>query len=138
MSSLDFTAFLKLVAHKKASDLFITAGVPPSMKLHGKVVLLTQEPLEPKKTHYAEVIAISALSLLRLLNDILDASKLEQATVQFEQIDFSLYAVCDHCVETMGVLAQRKGAAHQGGGRDGEGDERVHHPGVWFRGCTCT
>ncbi|MFN7293696.1 MAG: type IV pili twitching motility protein PilT, partial [Lysobacteraceae bacterium] len=45
MSSIDFTSFLKLMAHKKASDLFITAGVPPSMKLHGKVVPITQEPL---------------------------------------------------------------------------------------------
>ena len=34
-SSIDFTSFLKLMAHKKASDLFITAGVPPSMKVHG-------------------------------------------------------------------------------------------------------
>ncbi|HAI58351.1 MAG TPA: type IV pili twitching motility protein PilT [Xanthomonadaceae bacterium] len=45
MSSIDFTSFLKLMAHKKASDLFITAGVPPSMKLHGKLVPITQEPL---------------------------------------------------------------------------------------------
>jgi twitching motility protein PilU len=35
MSSIDFTSFLKLMAHKKASDLFITAGMPPSMKVHG-------------------------------------------------------------------------------------------------------
>ena len=29
MSSIDFTSFLKLMAHQKASDLFITAGMPP-------------------------------------------------------------------------------------------------------------
>ncbi len=45
MSSIDFTSFLKLMAHKKASDLFITAGVPPSMKVHGKLVPITQEAL---------------------------------------------------------------------------------------------
>jgi twitching motility protein PilU len=28
-SSIDFTSFLKLMAHKKASDLFITAGIRP-------------------------------------------------------------------------------------------------------------
>ena len=27
MSDFDFTSFLKLMVHKKASDLFITAGV---------------------------------------------------------------------------------------------------------------
>ena len=40
MSSIDFTSFLKLMAHKKASDLFITAGMPPSMKVNGKNWLL--------------------------------------------------------------------------------------------------
>ena len=50
MSSIDFTSFLKLMAHKKASDLFITAGVPPSMKLHGKLVSITQEPLTPTQS----------------------------------------------------------------------------------------
>jgi twitching motility protein PilU len=50
MSSIDFTSFLKLMAHKKASDLFITAGVPPSMKLHGKLVPITQEPLTPTQS----------------------------------------------------------------------------------------
>ena len=50
MSSIDFTSFLKLMAHKKASDLFITAGVPPSMKLHGKLVPITQEPLSSNQS----------------------------------------------------------------------------------------
>jgi len=50
MSSIDFTSFLKLMAHKKASDPFITAGVPPSMKLHGKLVPITQEPLTPAQS----------------------------------------------------------------------------------------
>ena len=27
MSSIDFTSFLKLMAHKKASDLFVTVGI---------------------------------------------------------------------------------------------------------------
>lgn len=50
MSSIDFTSFLKLMAHKKASDLFITAGVPPSMKVQGKVSAITQSPLTPQQS----------------------------------------------------------------------------------------
>jgi len=50
MSSIDFTSFLKLMAHKKASDLFITAGVPPSMKLNGKLSPITQSPLTPQQS----------------------------------------------------------------------------------------
>jgi Tfp pilus assembly ATPase PilU len=33
-----FSDLLKLMIHKKASDLFITAGVPPSIKIDGKVI----------------------------------------------------------------------------------------------------
>ena len=50
MSSIDFTSFLKLMAHKKASDLFITAGVPPSMKVMGKLSPITQNPLTPQQS----------------------------------------------------------------------------------------
>ena len=50
MSSIDFTSFLKLMAHKKASDLFITAGVPPSIKIQGKVSAITQSPLTPQQS----------------------------------------------------------------------------------------
>ena len=48
--SIDFTSFLKLMAHQKASDLFITAGMPPSMKVHGKITPITQSPLTPQQS----------------------------------------------------------------------------------------
>ena len=50
MSTIDFTSFLKLMAHQKASDLFITAGMPPSMKVHGKISPITQSPLTPQQS----------------------------------------------------------------------------------------
>ena len=50
MSSIDFTSYLKLMAHKKASDLFVTAGVPPSMKVNGKIAPITQNPLTPQQS----------------------------------------------------------------------------------------
>lgn len=46
---MDFEKLLSLMVEKGASDLFITAGVPPSMKLHGKVVPVTTTPLSPEK-----------------------------------------------------------------------------------------
>src|SRR3546814_2757287 len=49
MSSIDFTSFLKLMAHQKASDLFITAGMPPSIKVNGKISPITQNPLTPQQ-----------------------------------------------------------------------------------------
>ncbi|GLQ95854.1 PilT/PilU family type 4a pilus ATPase [Dyella mobilis] len=50
MSEFDFTSFLKLMVHKKASDLFITAGVAPSMKVQGRVVPITQSPLSAQQS----------------------------------------------------------------------------------------
>lgn len=45
MTDFDFTSFLKLMVHKQASDLFITAGVAPSMKMQGRIAPITQSPL---------------------------------------------------------------------------------------------
>ena len=47
---MDFERLLQLMVEKGASDLFITAGVPPSIKLNGKVVPVTATPLSPEKT----------------------------------------------------------------------------------------
>ncbi len=47
---MDFDRLLTLMVEKGASDLFITAGVPPSVKLHGKVVPVTTTPLSPEKS----------------------------------------------------------------------------------------
>jgi twitching motility protein PilU len=50
MSNVDFSSFLKLMVHKKASDLFITAGIPPSMKVNGRIQPITQSPLTPQQS----------------------------------------------------------------------------------------
>lgn len=50
MSDFDFTAFLKLMVHQQASDLFITAGVAPSMKVQGRIVPITQSPLSMQQS----------------------------------------------------------------------------------------
>ncbi len=47
---MEFERLLKLMVEKGASDLFITAGVPPSMKVNGKIVPVTKNPLSPEQT----------------------------------------------------------------------------------------
>ena len=47
---MEFDKLLRLMVEKGASDLFITAGVPPSMKVNGQVVPVTKAPLSPEKT----------------------------------------------------------------------------------------
>ncbi len=47
---MDFEDLLRLMVEKGSSDLFITAGVPPSMKVNGKIVPISKTPLTPEKT----------------------------------------------------------------------------------------
>lgn len=47
---MDIEKLLNLMVEKGASDLFITAGVPPSVKINGRVVPVTTTPLSPEKT----------------------------------------------------------------------------------------
>ncbi|OAH96517.1 PilT/PilU family type 4a pilus ATPase [Methylomonas methanica] len=47
---MDFKALLALMVEKKASDLFITAGRPPSMKVNGKVVEVSKTILNSEQT----------------------------------------------------------------------------------------
>ncbi|MFO1374263.1 MAG: PilT/PilU family type 4a pilus ATPase [Agitococcus sp.] len=44
---MEFEDLLKLMVEKGGSDMFITAGVPPSIKLNGKIVPITKSPLSP-------------------------------------------------------------------------------------------
>lgn len=46
---MDFERLLSFMVEKGASDLFITAGVPPSVKLNGKVMPVTTSPLSPEQ-----------------------------------------------------------------------------------------
>lgn len=45
-----FEDLLRLMVEKGASDLFITAGVPPSIKVNGAVIPVNNTPLTPEKT----------------------------------------------------------------------------------------
>ncbi len=47
---MDFDKLLKVMVEKGGSDLFITAGVPPSIKIHGKIVPVTKAALTPEQT----------------------------------------------------------------------------------------
>ena len=47
---MQFEDLLQLMVEKGASDLFITAGVPPSIKINGSVLPINNKPLTPEKT----------------------------------------------------------------------------------------
>ena len=41
----NFQALLKLMVSKEASDLFLTEGLPPSLKINGSITQISEEPL---------------------------------------------------------------------------------------------
>jgi twitching motility protein PilU len=47
---MDFNALLTLVVKNKASDLFVTAGRQPSIKVNGKILPVNKIPLKPRQT----------------------------------------------------------------------------------------
>ena len=47
---MDINRYLRALAEKGGSDLFITAGVPPSMKVNGKIMPITKTPMSPEQT----------------------------------------------------------------------------------------
>lgn len=46
---MEFEKLLRVMVEKGASDLFITAGIPPSIKLNGRVMPITTTPLSPER-----------------------------------------------------------------------------------------
>ncbi len=46
---MELDTLLKLMVDKEASDLFVTRGVPPSIKIHGKVIPVGKTALSPER-----------------------------------------------------------------------------------------
>jgi twitching motility protein PilU len=46
---IDFDKLLKVVVEQGASDLFITAGLPPSIKVSGRMMPMSKTPLTPEQ-----------------------------------------------------------------------------------------
>ena len=71
--------------------------------------LLLASPLNPDQRKFAETVRLSADSLMAIINDILDVSKLEAGKVELESIDFSLETLIEDSVELMAPRAHDRG-----------------------------
>jgi twitching motility protein PilU len=57
---MEFEKLLTIMVEKGASDLFITAGVAPSIKVHGKLIPITKVPLTPEQARETVFSTMSA------------------------------------------------------------------------------
>lgn len=83
----------------------------PMNGLIGMAELLAYTPLTAEQRDHVNTIQVSGRSLLALLNDILDFSRLEAKSLTVQRTPFLLRSVADDCVEVMRPLASGKGLA---------------------------
>jgi len=70
--------------------------------------LLLDTPLDEDQRKYAEAVQQSGESLLAIVNDILDISKLEAGKVELEQIEFDLLETVEDAVALLAARAHDK------------------------------
>ncbi|MEI8244024.1 MAG: ATP-binding protein, partial [bacterium] len=75
----------------------------------GMIGLLLDTALTPEQRRYAETVKSSSESLLNVINDILDISKIESGKMELDVLDFDLQNLLDDFVSTMALRAHAKG-----------------------------
>jgi signal transduction histidine kinase len=75
----------------------------------GMTGLLLDTELTPEQRHYAETVRLSGTSLLGLINDILDLSKIEANKLELETVEFDLHNLLDNLASSLSAQAEAKG-----------------------------
>ena len=81
----------------------------PMNAIIGMTELLQHERLSDRQTDYVNDINTSARSLLDIINDILDLSKIESGKLSLNPINFDFHALIDNVNSMFGFVAQKKG-----------------------------
>ncbi|MES2208019.1 MAG: ATP-binding protein [Pseudomonadota bacterium] len=72
-------------------------------------ILSRSEGLTSKQRQYIHTLQLSADSLLELINDLLDISKIEARSIELEYIPFSITQILNEVISMMAMRAKEKG-----------------------------
>ncbi len=75
----------------------------------GMTELLQDTPLTDKQHHFANTVHNSAKSLLNIINDVLDFSKIESGSLTLESIAFDFAELIEDCAMILASQAHAKG-----------------------------
>ena len=75
----------------------------------GMIDLLLGTPLSPEQRKFSEIARRSGESLLAVINNVLDLSKIEAHKLELDTVDFDLRVTLDDTAEMLAIHAQEKG-----------------------------
>jgi signal transduction histidine kinase/DNA-binding response OmpR family regulator len=85
----------------------------------GMLEMLRDTPLNENQKHYIDVIHRSGETLLEIINDILDYSKIEAGKMQLEKAVFNLDDLIEDCLQLFGATANKCNIELVGGVKPG-------------------
>ncbi len=111
LAKIEFRAREVAEAATKAKSSFLAAMShdirTPMNAILGMADMLRESPLTPEQEKYVSIFQNAGESLLELINEILDLSKVEAGQIELESISFNLAELVEKTCEVMAVKAHQ-------------------------------